>query len=425
MDTTPRYYILFAVCIAAHGECAPVRATGQTAATTLAASAAIAPEVVRLDLDRDAARQVVVDKEPGVYLGHVSTVNLDDGTTILAAYPKGHGQGPIILKRSTDGGKTWSDHLPVPESWATSKETPTLFRVGKTDRVGGRGESLILFSGLYPIRAARSADGGATWTDLAPIGDFGGIVAMGGLADLGEGKFAAFFHDDGRFIAAPTLGGKATGTFTLYQTDTTDRGATWSAPRALWSGSDIHLCEPGVVASPDGKTLALLLRENRRVKNAHVMFSTDKAATWSPPRELPTSLTGDRHIAAYAKDGRLVVTFRCMVKGDPWAGDWVAWVGTWDEIARPAPAAPPAMDAAAPGSKDAAPAAPRSYMVRLKDNLTAWDCGYAGLESLEDDTLVATTYGTWAVGEKPSILCVRFTLAELDALAAQTARSAR
>ncbi|MFO0836153.1 MAG: sialidase family protein [Phycisphaerales bacterium] len=422
MDTTPRHCILFAVCIAAHDECAPARTTGQTAATTHAASATIAPEVVRLDLDRDAARQVVVDKEPGVYLGHVSTVKLDDGTTILAAYPKGHGQGPIILKRSTDGGKTWSDHLPVPESWATSKETPTLFRVGKTNRVGGRGESLILFSGLYPIRAARSADGGATWTDLAPIGDFGGIVAMGGLADLGEGKFAAFFHDDGRFIANQ---GTAAGKFTLYQTDTTDRGATWSAPRAIWSGSDMHLCEPGVAASPDGKTLALLLRENKRVKNSHVMFSTDKAATWSPPRELPASLTGDRHIAAYARDGRLVVTFRCMAKGDPWAGDWVAWVGTWDAIARLAPGAPLANESAATPRNSAAPAAPRSYMVRLKDNLTAWDCGYAGLESLADGTLVATTYGTWNAGEKPSILCVRFTLAELDALAAQTARSAR
>ena len=84
-------------------------------------------------------------------------------------------------------------------------------------------------------------------------------------------------------------------------------------------------------------TIALLLRENRRVKNAHVMFSTDKAATWSAPVELPAHLTGDRHIGAYAKDGRLVVTYRCMAKDDPWKGDWVAWVGTWEEIARLAP----------------------------------------------------------------------------------------
>ena len=355
-------------------------------------------QAIHLDLDQDSARQTVVDKELGVYLGHVSTVLLDDGKTILAAYPMGHGRGSIILKRSDDGGKTWSPRLSVPASWATSLETPTIFRVGRTER----GESLILFSGLYPIRAARSQDSGATWSELEAIGDFGGIVAMGGLADLGDGKFAAFFHDDGRFIARD---GKATGRFTLYQTDSANRGATWSAPRAIWRGSDIHLCEPGVVASPDGKTLALLLRENRRVKNAHVMFSDDKAATWSAPRELPSCLTGDRHIATYANDGRLVVSFRCMLRGHEWNGDWVAWVGTWDEIARSEPVATTARNDAR-----------TSYVVRLKDNLSEWDCAYPGLETLADGTLVATTYGTWNAGEQPSILSVRFTLAELDAL---------
>jgi hypothetical protein len=237
---------------------------------------------------------------------------------------------------------------------------------------------------------------------------------MGGLADLGDGKFAEFFHDDGRFFAK---GGKAAGTFTLYQTDTADRGATWSGPRAIWSGSDLHLCEPGVVASPDGKTLALLLRENRRVKNAHAMFSTDRAATWSAPVELPAPVTGDRHIAAYAKDGRLVVTFRCMAKDDLWKGDWVAWVGTWDQIGRLSPIAPALMPGVTAAKSTGANGALRPYLVRLKDNLTAWDCAYAGLESLADGTLVTTTYGTWNAGEQPSILSVRFTLAELDALA--------
>lgn len=364
-----------------------------------------ATDPVRLDLDRDTARQTIVDREAGVYLGHVSTVLLDDGKTILAAYPKGHGKGPIVLKRSEDGGLTWSDRLPVPESWSTSLETPTLFKMGAgAGELEAAEEPLILFSGLYPIRAARSSDSGRTWTELAPIGDFGGIVAMGGVADLGDGEFAAFFHDDGRFFAP---GGKAAGTFTLYQTNSEDAGATWSAPRPIWSGSGVHLCEPGVVVSPDGNALALLLRENRRVKNSHVMFSRDGAVTWSPPRELPAALTGDRHIAAYAPDGRLVVTFRRTLKGDPWAGDWIAWVGTWDDLTRSTQASAEA------------PATPRGqYLVRLKDNLTAWDCGYPGLACLPDGTFVATTYGTWAPGEQPSILSVRFTLAELDALAA-------
>ncbi|MBS0196504.1 MAG: sulfatase-like hydrolase/transferase [Planctomycetes bacterium] len=351
---------------------------------------------VRIDLDGDAKRQTVVDREEGVYLGHVSTVMLSDRQTILAAYPKGHGQGPVVLKRSTDGGITWSERLPTPESWATSKETPTLFNLG--------GDSLIMFSGLYPIRAARSADGGATWSELTPIGDFGGIVAMGGVAKLGERKFAAFFHDDGRFIAAKAKETRAK-TFTVYQTVSEDAGATWSTPRGIWKGADVHLCEPGVVRSPDGSTIALLLRENRRVKNSHVMFSQDGAATWSTPVELTADLTGDRHIAAYTPDGRLVISFRRMVKGDAWSGDWVAWVGTWEELLRVAGAAPAESKAKS-----------KPYLVRLKDNLTEWDCGYAGLEALADGTMVATTYGTWTRDQKPFILSVRFSAAELDAL---------
>lgn len=349
--------------------------------------AALLAQPVRIDLDADAARQVVVDREAGVYLGHVSTILLDAQGEILAAYPKGHGRGPIVLKRSTDGGRTWSERLPTPASWETSQETPTLFSMG--------GDNLILFSGLFPIRAARSSDLGATWSELTPIGGFGGIVAMGSVARRRDGTTVAFFHDDGRFFRAA---GRATGTFTLFQSESRDAGATWDEPRAIWSGADMHLCEPGLVVSPSGETWALLLRENRRVKHSQVIFSTDGATTWSEPAALPLELTGDRHTASYGPDGRLVVTFRCMAKDDPWKGDWVAWVGRWQDIlGLPSDAAHP------------------TYLVRLKDNLSAWDCGYAGLHALADGTFVGTTYGTWVQGEQPFILSVRFTLDELDA----------
>ncbi|MFO0883672.1 MAG: hypothetical protein U0894_05710 [Pirellulales bacterium] len=81
-----------------------------------------------VDISAEKARQVIVDREAKQYLGHPTTLLLEDGKTILCVYPKGHGKGGIVYKRSTDGGLTWSDRLPVPANWSTSLEVPTLHR---------------------------------------------------------------------------------------------------------------------------------------------------------------------------------------------------------------------------------------------------------------------------------------------------------
>ena len=341
-----------------------------------------------IDLSAEKDRQFLVDRESGQYLGHPTTVLLEDGKTILCVYPKGHGRGPIVLKKSTDGGRTWGDRLPVPENWSTSLETPTIHRV--IEPITGK-KRLIVWSGLYPARLAVSVDEGATWSPLAKAGDWGGIVVMGFVEPLRDGRYLAMFHDDGRFFRE---GGKVSPTFTLYQTFSSDGGLTWSFPEQVWSGSEVHLCEPGFIRSPDGRRIAVLLRENRRAKNSHVIFSSDEGKTWTPPRELPRELTGDRHTAKYAPDGRLFVSFRDTAKDSPTWGDWVGWVGTFEDIER---------------------GRPGQYRVRLMDNTKDADCAYPGVEVLPDGTFVSVTYGHWTAGEPPYIVAVRLTLGELDA----------
>ncbi|MCH2364775.1 MAG: glycoside hydrolase [Planctomycetes bacterium] len=341
-----------------------------------------------IDLAGEKHRQVVVDREKGVYLGHPTTVLLEDQKTMICVYPAGHGRGRIIMKRSTDAGLTWSARLKTPENWATSKEVPTLHRV--IDPAGKK--RLIMFSGLYPARLAVSEDDGATWSPLKTVGDWGGIVVMGSVIDLetGRGNYLALFHDDGRFF---TKNGKRKNLFTVYKTFSKDGGLSWSFPEAILARSDLHLCEPGTVRSPDGKQIAVLFRENSRRRNGHVIFSNDEGVTWTAPRELPGSLTGDRHTARYAPDGRLFISFRDQTLESSTRGDWVGWVGTYDDIVK--------------GREG-------QYRVRLMDNTRGADCAYPGVERLPDGTFVTTTYGHWVKGESPFIVSVRFKLEELD-----------
>lgn len=345
-----------------------------------------------IDLDDDEGRHVVVDREEGQYLGHVTTELLADGTTILAVYPKGHGKGGIVYKRSEDGGLTWSQRLPTPASWSTSREVPTIHRVvdPETDQ-----KRLIMWSGLYPARLSVSEDEGASWSELEPVGEWGGIVVMGFVERLANGSYLAMFHDDGRFIGAKSQRQDPV-VFSLYQTISRDGGLSWSEPETVWSGSDVHLCEPGCVRSPDGKTLAVLLRENSRRRNSYVIFSRDEGKSWSAPRELPASLTGDRHTPAYGPDGRLFICFRDTTRESATQGDWCGWVGRWEDLLF---------------------GTPGQYRIRFKDNQHRWDTTYPGVEVLPDGTFVVTTYGHWEEGQQPYILSARITLAELDGLA--------
>lgn len=342
-----------------------------------------------VDIATETHRQVIVDREPGQYLGHPTTVLLEDNKTMIAVYPKGHGRGAIVMKRSADGGLTWSERLPTPENWATSKETPTIHRVIDPDGV----KRLILFSGLYPIRMSVSADDGWTWTPLKPIGDFGGIVTMASVERLAGGHIMALFHDDGRFLRGSGKRAK----FYVYKTISADGGLTWSQPAVIAEHSEAHLCEPGLIRSPNGRQMAVLLRENSRKLNSFVIFSDDEGETWTKPRELPGALTGDRHVGKYAPDGRLFITFRDTTHISPTKGDWAGWVGTYEDIVN--------------GREG-------QYRIRLMDNTKGADCAYPGLELLPDGTFVTTTYGHWTEGQSPYIVSVRFKLSELDSRAA-------
>ena len=117
---------------------------------------------------------------------------------------------------------------------------------------------------------ATTENNGKTWSELHPIGNFGGIVAMGTMIQdiKNPGHYRALFHDDGRFISDKPNKQNPT-VFTLYSSLSTDGGMSWQKPISIFSSSSVHLCEPGAVRSPDGNKL-LSFYEKIRGEKIHI-----------------------------------------------------------------------------------------------------------------------------------------------------------
>ncbi|MBT3198315.1 MAG: exo-alpha-sialidase [Phycisphaerales bacterium] len=350
--------------------------------------------IPQIDLNDRADLQIVISKDPKIYMGHPSSVLLDDGKTIVMMYLNQHGRGRLMWRRSVDAGKTWSKHLPLPEGWdepvvikgkkySPFLEVPILYKV--TDAKGK--QRIVLYTAgrnIYPARYAVSVDGGKTWSRLKPI-LFGGkelqntIVFLSDLIRLKNGSYMGTWHYKGITYVA-----------------TTSDGLSFSEPRIAAQYPKAFPCEGCLIRSPDGKKIALLLRENNRVYNSLICFSSDEGKTWTKPRQMPDSLTGDRHQHTYTPDGRLFISFRDRGVKTKTYGDWVAWVGTFEDLEE---------------SREG------QYRIRMKDNLRGADCAYPTQHIFPDGTIFAATYGQWGKGEKNSILGYRFKIGQLDAMA--------
>lgn len=344
-----------------------------------------------VDLSADTARQVVIAQGTAeTYQGHPTTLLLPDGKTMFCVWTINHGGPCGPLKRSDDGGRTWSPLLDVPASWPTTRNCPALYRL--TDPSGVT--RLFVYAGSGPggaMHASHSTDDGRTWSEMRSLG-LTGVMPFCTIVPIDGGKKLLGLTN----IRRP---GETVEKLSnvLAQSTSADGGLTWAPWRVILDLPGLKPCEPAVIRSPDGKQLLCLIRENAK-RIALFMTSEDEGHTWSATKPLPPGLFGDRHMPRTTPDGRLVIAMRDTGPGSPTSTHFIAWVGRYEDIT---------------SGRDGA------YRVKLLHSYKGGDNGYPGLELLPDGTFVATTYIKYRTGpEKNSVVSTRFTLAETDRLAA-------
>ena len=359
----------------------------------------------------DASRLSDIDKdETNVqgrrYLGQPDMVMLDDNRTLITVYPVGHGHGALVMKVSEDAGETWSEKTDIPSSWSKSLETPTIYKL----HLANGTTRLMLITGLPNWgtgetdanghiggwNTSYSDDGGKTWTEYknwyekkADGSTNYTIVAMASMIQLKDEngndiqKWMGVYHD-ADYVNYKT-----------YLTFDENGNEQWSEPEKYLSEyraieSTYQMCEIGMFRSPDGKRIVGLARSQSHNNPSTLIYSDDEGETWSEPMDLPGSLAGERHKALYDPvSGKLVITFREIQydlnknnqfdgANDWMAGDWVAWVGTYEDLME---------------QNDG-----QCHILLCEDwanNRYSGDTGYTGMVVLPDGTFVMDSYGHW------------------------------
>ncbi|MBM2616264.1 exo-alpha-sialidase [Actinoplanes sp. LDG1-06] len=246
-------------------------------------------------------------------------VRLLDGR-LLATYREGAGHvrsdGRISLVESTDGGQTWSEPWVAVDGEFDDRD-PKLARLA--DGTVLLSYFVIDWSST-PLHTThgtfthRSTDGGRTWSEPVPVGtamiDDGGrytpavptwAASHGGAAELPGGDILLPLY--GR------LPGQKWQRATVVRS--TDGGRSWPAGSEvlLAEGENVHYQEPTLTVLEDGEVVALI---RTTVDQAYVCRSVDGGHTWTEAQ--PTDMPASSHHALPLSTGEVLITYGDLSK---------------------------------------------------------------------------------------------------------------
>ena len=200
------------------------------------------------------------------------------------AVPGAPKQGPSLRQvdvfRSGEGGyHTYR----IPALITTKNGTLLAFCEGRRNSSSDSGDIDLLLK--------RSFDNGKTWSEMQVVADMGEDT-IGNPAPVVERRSGEIIllmtRNPGRITEKQIVDGTAGGTRTVWITRSRDDGATWAPPREItaeakrpdWSwyatgpGNGIQLHNGRLVIPCDH------IRKDNRAYHAHVIYSDDRGATW-------------------------------------------------------------------------------------------------------------------------------------------------
>ena len=251
----------------------------------------------------------------------------------------------------------------------------------------------------HPLGIVYSDDDGASWRE-AQSAKLSAMMPPTGFMPLRDGTVALFGQM--RLDASVVTDGPEDDQVVWMATSRD--GLAWGEPRIVASAPEKNLCEPFAMRSPDGREIALLLRENRHAGRSMMCFSRDEGATWTEPVDTCGGLTGDRHEGVVLPDGRVFIAFRDRASNSPTYGHYVAWVGTWDDLRN-----------ASPGQCRIKLLHSHAGEEGIENASFLGDTGYSGVELLADGEILCTTYVKyWPDARRHSVVSTRVPMQFLN-----------
>lgn len=218
----------------------------------------------------------------------------------------------IVLKMSTDRGRTWGDKIPVTEItngipyWNCARISKLsdgrlvivcdkIFTKGKNGKGEGEGKSYLWFGDAE----------GEKWTGPIETPVIG--IVPDKLLELTNGRWILSAHKgspEHRYLEQ-----------CLWYSD--NQGKDWVGPVTVGSQEGLNLCEVSILKLPD-ETLVAFMRENSSDgKDCYKSISKDNGESWEGPYRMP--LPGcHRPVAGILQSGNIMITYRFIQGGKGW-----------------------------------------------------------------------------------------------------------